>query len=241
MREFYSQWEMGDFLHARTPAGFLDGTARKLGIVLFFFFGMALFPPLLLLPRVLRDRRLRFLLAAGAFYAVGLILNAWLFPHYVAPFTCALYAILLQAMRHLRQWCPGRQPLGLALVRTLPVVCLMLAGLRLCSAPLHLAIPRWPTMWYGTAPLGLPRARVVAQLESYPGPQLAIVRYAPQHAPFDDWVYNAAGIDRSRVVWAREMETRNTTELLRYFRGRRAWLVEPDSNPPGISPYPRQP
>jgi hypothetical protein len=144
-------------------------------------------------------------------------------------------------MRHLRVWRAGNQPVGLALVRIIPVVCLMLVGLRLCSAPLHLSIPRWPTMWYGTAPLGLPRAHAVAELEGYAGPQLAIVRYAPHHAPFDDWVYNAADIDRSRVVWAREMETRNSVELLRYFRGRRVWLVEPDSHPPGISPYPGRP
>jgi hypothetical protein len=232
---------MGDFLYAKTLTGFLHGAAQKLGIVLFFFFGIALFPPLILLPRVLRDRRMRFLVAAGALYAAGLSVNAWLFPHYVAPFTCALYAILLQAMRHLRVWRPGHQPLGLALVRIIPVVCLMLVGLRLCSEPLHLSLPRWPTMWYGTAPLGLPRAHVVAELEGYSGPQLAIVRYAPHHAPFDDWVYNAANIDKSRVVWAREMETRNSLQLLRYFRDRRVWLVEPDSHPPGISPYPRQP
>jgi hypothetical protein len=239
MREFYSKWEMGDFLYARTLAGFLHATAQKLGIVLFFFFGIALYPPLLLIPRVLRDRRIRFLMVAGALYGAGLSVNAWLFPHYAAPFTCALYAILLQAMRHLRVWRPGNQPLGLALVRIIPVVCLMLVGLRLCSEPLHLSIPRWPTMWYGTAPLGLPRACVAAELEGYPGPQLAIVRYAPGHAPFDDWVYNAADIDQSKVVWARELGTRNSLELLRYFRDRKAWLVEPDSNPPGVSPYPR--
>lgn len=241
MREFYCKWELGDFLYARTPAGFLYRTAQKLGIVLCFFFGAALLPPLILLPRVLRDRRLRFLVAAGAIYGAGLSVNAWLFPHYVAPFTCALYAILLQAMRHLRLWRPGNRPLGLSLVRVIPVVCLMLVGLRLCSEPLHLSIPRWPTMWYGTAPFGLPRAHILTELEGHPGPQLAIVRYAPDHRPFDDWVYNAADIDRSKVVWARELETRNSLELLRYFRDRRAWLVEPDSNPPRISPYPRRP
>ena len=239
MREFYSKWEMGDFLYARTLTGFLHATAQKLGIVLFFFFGIALYPPLLLIPRMLRDRRMRFLLATGALYGFGLSVNAWLFPHYAAPFTCALYALLLQAMRHLRVCRPGHQPVGLALVRIIPVVCLVLAGLRLCAEPLHLSIPRWPTMWYGTAPLGLPRACVAAELEGYPGPQLAIVRYAPGHAPFDDWVYNAADIDQSKVVWARELGTRNSLELLRYFRDRKAWLVEPDSNPPGVSPYPR--
>jgi hypothetical protein len=216
----------------------LHRTAQKLGTVLLFFHGIALLPPLIMLLQVFLDRRLRFLIAAGAIFGVGLSLNAWLFPHYVAPFACALYAILLQSMRHLRVWRPGNRPLGLALVRTIPVVCLLLAGLRLWSEPLNLSIPRWPTMWYGTEPLGLPRARVLAQLEANFGPQLAIVRYAPDHAPFDDWVYNAADIDKSRVVWARETESGNSLALLQYFRNRKVWLVEPDSSPPKISPYP---
>jgi hypothetical protein len=238
MRDFYSTWEMGDFQHARTRSGLLQNTGQKLGIVLFFFFGCILFPPLILLRRVLLDRRMRFLVIAGGVFGAGLSLNVWLFPHYIAPFTCALYAILLQAMRHLRVWRPGSRPIGLALVRIVPIVCLALAGLRVIAEPLNLSIPRFPNMWYGTEPLGLPRARVLAELESHPGPQLAIVRYAPWHAPFDDWVYNGADIDRSRVVWAREFETRKSPELLRYFQNRRIWLVEPDSDPPKISPYP---
>jgi hypothetical protein len=127
--------------------------------------------------------------------------------------------------------------MGLALVRVLPLVCVLLAGLRVYSEPLKLSLPRWPTMWYGTEPFGLPRARVLAQLNGYPGRQLAIVRYAPDHAPFDDWVYNAADINKSKVVWARETESGNSRELLEYFRDRRAWLVEPDFDPPRLSPY----
>jgi hypothetical protein len=239
MRDFYTNWELKDFRYAQTPNGFLHGLVKKLAITVFFFFGMTLLPPLIMLPRVLRDRRVRFLLAACAVFAVGLSVNAWLFPHYAAPIACAIYVILLQAMRHLRLWRPGNQPVGLALVRVIPIACLILAGLRLYAVPLHLSIPRSPTMWYGTEPFGLPRARVQAELEHHCGPQLAIVRYAPDHAPFDDWVYNAADIDKSKVVWAREMENRNSLPLLNYFRDRTVWLVEPDSNPPRISPYPR--
>jgi hypothetical protein len=238
MRDFYTNWELADFRYAQTLSGFLHGLAKKLATVVFFFFGMALLPPLFMLPRVFRDRRVRFLLAAGVVFGAGLTANAWLFPHYAAPFACAVYVILLQAMRHLRLWRPGSQPVGLALVRVIPIVCLILAGLRLYAGPLHLSIPRWPTMWYGTEPVGLPRARIQTELERHSGPQLAIVRYAPDHAPFDDWVYNAANIDQSKVVWAREMDDRNSLPLLIYFRDRTAWLVEPDSNPPRISPYP---
>ena len=237
MRDFYSKWELADFLYARTSTGFLHGLAKKAGIVLFFFLGIVLIPPLIMLPRVVRDRRLRVLVLIGAVYAMGLCLNAWLFPHYVAPFTCALYAILLQAMRHMRVWRPYRQPFGMAFLRLLPIACIMLAGLRLYAQPLNIAIPRWPAMWYGTLSSGMARALVVSELEAYPGPQLAIVRYTPDHAPFDDWVYNAADIDKSKVVWAREMETRNSQDLLCYFPTRRVWLVEPDFHPPKISPY----
>src|SRR5579863_10418281 len=154
-------------------------------------------------------------------------------PRLPAPFTS-----FCCAMRHLRVWRPGSQPVGLALVRVMPIACLILAGLRLYAGPLHLSIPRSPPMWYGTEPFGLPRARIQKELERHPGPQLAIVRYPPDHAPFDDWVYNAADIDKSKVVWAREIASRNSLALLNYFRDRTAWLVEPDSNPPRISPYP---
>jgi hypothetical protein len=237
MRDFYSKWELVEFMYARTLTGFLPGTVKKAGVVLFFFLGIVLLPPLIMLPRVVRDRRLRILVLMGAVYGLGLSLNAWLFPHYVAPFTCGLYATLLQAMRHLRVWRPGGRPFGLAFVRLVPVVCVILAGLRLYAEPLRISIPRWPAMWYGTTPNGLRRARVLAELEAYPGPQLAIVRYAPDHVPFDDWVYNAADIDKSKVVWAREMETGNSLDLLHYFRNRRVWLVEPDFDPPKVSPY----
>ena len=145
--------------------------------------------------------------------------------------------LLLQCMRHLRQWKPGGRRVGLALVRYAPLVCLMLAGIRMYAQPLGLAIARWPSMWYGTEPLGLPRAQVAAQLEKMPGKQLAIVRYTPGHAPFDDWVYNAADIDASKVVWARDLRAANNQELLRYFHDRQVWLVEPDFDPPKVSPY----
>jgi hypothetical protein len=239
MHDFYTDWELHYFLSARTLPGFLDRTAQKVGTAGLFLFGIALFTPLVMLPWVLRDRRIRFLVWGGVVLSIGLSADAWLSPHYIAPFIGGFYVLLLQAMRHLRQWRPSGQPFGSALVRMLPVICLALAGLRLCAAPLNLTIDRWPAMWYGTEPVGLPRARVLAKLKSYPGRQLAIVRYSPQHESFDDWVYNRADIDKSKVVWAREPDSRRPPyDLLNYFHDRKVWLVEPDANPPRISPYP---
>ncbi len=239
LRDFYTNLELEEFQGARTPAGFLKRTIKKLGIVASFFFGGALLVPFAMLPWVLRDRRVRFLILAGCVVAAGLSVNAWLFPHYLAPFAAALYVILLQAMRHLRLWRPGGQPSGLFFVRAATAMCVVLAVIRLSTAPLKISVPRWPAafMWYGTEPIGLDRARVLTQLESYPGPQLAIVRYAPYHSSLDEWVYNAADIDNSKVVWARESDTGGAPDLLKYFHGRKVWLVEPDLSPPRVSPY----
>ena len=129
---------------------------------------------------------------------------------------------------------------GLFLVRAIPVLCVVLAMLRLYAQPLNIELPSaLMSTAYGTAPLGLQRAHVLAELGKRAGGQLAIVRYTPGHDIFGEWVYNAADIDRSKVVWAREMDSAGNLELLKYFKDRQAWLVEPDLNPPRVSPYPQ--
>src|ERR1017187_322490 len=160
MREFYTNWELADYREARTVRGLINRTCQKAGSVLFFVFGLALLPCLVTLPRVLIDRRLRYLIIAGAIFALGLALNVWLFPHYLAPFISGFYVILVQCLRRLRAW----RPCGLALVRWTFLACIALAAFRLAAVPLQIAIPRWPSMWYGTEPLGLQRAAVATQL-----------------------------------------------------------------------------
>jgi hypothetical protein len=239
MREFYTDIELATFLRQKTIPGYFEVAAYKLGVMTLFFFGTTLIPPLIMLPWSLRDRRIRLLVTIGAVLAVGLAIETWFIPHYLAPFTAGLYVILLQSMRHLRAWRPGGQPAGLMLVRMIPVVCLVLVAARLYAAPLKLDLGRFREInWYGSEPEGARRARTLAKLESYRGSQLAIVRYAPDHNFFEEWVYNSPDIDKSRVVWARDMGAVANQELLRYFHNRTVWLVQPDFDPPRISPYP---
>jgi hypothetical protein len=240
LRKFYSGWELDWFRKSRTPGGLVKNNAKKAIWGESFYLGFTLGVPLLMLARALRDKRIRFLVVTTAVFVIGLAIETWLIPHYMAPFTAILFAIMLQCMRHLRVWRPGGRPSGLFLVRALPAICVLLVGLRLYAGPLNLTLAPdtfSSESWFGTSPRGLPRARVLKQLETNPGPQLAIVRYSPSHDPVIEWVYNSADIDRSKVVWARDMDPASNRELLRYFHERKAWLVEPDFNPPRVSRY----
>jgi hypothetical protein len=238
MRDFYSGFERVYFLKGRRASGLLSNTATKLMGNTLFFFGIALLPPLAMLPRVIRDNRVRFLVLAAAVFALGLCGEVWVNAHYIAPFVAGMYALLLQAMRHLRLWRPAGAPSGSALVRLLALTCVVMSAVRLYAGPLKVDLGSWPTMgWYGPPTEGDRRAHVLSELESYPGEQLAIVRYAPNHDSFGEWVYNAASIDNSKVVWARDVDPATNAELRRYFRDRTVWLVEPDANPPKISRY----
>jgi len=64
------------------------------------------------------------------------------------------------------------------------------------------------------------------------------VRYSGNHNPMNEWVYNAADIDSSKVIWAREMDSRDNAELAAHYKNRQIWLVEPDTMPVTVSPYP---
>ena len=242
MRDFYYHDEMTAFNKGHSLTGFVLQSVRKAISTIVFFAGLALVPPLVMLRRVLLDRRIRFLVVAVFVLTAGMIIEIFLLPHYLAPFTAAFYAIGLQCMRHLRVWKPSGQPVGTALVRLMVTVCFVLAALRLYAEPLHLRLAEWPSSewngsWYGPGPFGLERARIEASLEQLPGKQLVIVRYSASHEPLDEWVYNAPDIDRSKVVWAREMDGASNLELIRYYKDRKVWLVEPDDEPPTLSPY----
>ena len=227
MRDFYVNWELPVLQKAQTPGGFLDATGTKVGLLLMFFYGPLLCIPLLTLGRTLRDRRVRFLVAAGAFYLAGVSLNAFSVAHYLAPATALFYALLIQSMRHLRLCLLGSQPIGRCWIRLLPVLCTVMLLVRGAATFAH-------------PPKDLPRTQVQRAMERLPGAQLALVRYAKGHDPMGEWVYNAADIDAAKIVWAREMNPTEDRTLVEYFKDRTVWLVEPDCNPPKVSRYSRQ-
>jgi hypothetical protein len=180
-----------------------------------------------------------FLVAVCGTTFIGAALPIYFIPHYVAPVTAAIYALVLQAMRYLRLWCWRGKRAGLGLVRAIPALCVLLFVLRAFAPQLHIPTPvEWSHTWASEHFQNLDRAKVAAQLEALPGGQLVIVRYNRYHNVNNEWVYNLSNIDTEKILWARDMGDAGNAELFRYFPQRRVWLAEPDLAPPRLSPYP---
>jgi hypothetical protein len=230
MRDFY-RWELRQFEQNRTLRGALSRTSDKLVSIWKFYFGPLLTIPFLALPWTFRDRKMRFPLIAGAVFVAGLAVQTWTMPHYVAPATGLIYIVLIQCLRHMRLWRWHGQPVGVALLRVIPMIAIAMVLLRVSAVAAHVQIePAWPRG-------NLDRAAVVRELQHSPGEHLVIVHYGPRHDVDWEWVYNAADIDHAKVVWARDMGNQQNQELLRYFAARKIWLLNGDDSPPKLSPY----
>ncbi len=232
MRRFYADWELSRYLKTRSARGLAQEEWAKLATLWWFFLGPVLPLSLLALPRVLRDGRMRLLLITAAVTLAGLAVEAWHQPHYFAPMTCVVYAIVVQGLRHLRQWRRGGTHLGQALVPIVGILCLAVFLHGICAE--YLNLPREPAMY----PWHWQRAQILENLQRAGGEHLVVVRYSSSDNPIHEWVYNRANINAAKVIWAQDMGDRNQ-ELIGYFKGRRVWLLEPSE--PGIarlSPYP---
>lgn len=227
MRNFY-QHEFQVFQQSRTFTGFMRKLGEKIWTSWKFFLAPVLTIPLLLLPWTIRDHRMRFPLLAGALFLLGIMVETWASPHYLAAATGLLYLVLMQCMRHLRLWRWRGQPFGTALVRVIPLICCAMIVLRVSAvaAGAHIE-PDWPR--------GNPeRAAILKKLGSSPEKHLVIVSYSPDHDLDMEWVYNAADINGAKVVWARDMGPRDNAELLQYFHDRQVWRLNADQHPPRL-------
>jgi hypothetical protein len=194
----------------------------------FFFCFYPLFIPALIWPYPLQtpQERIGVLLLAGGLLALIPVVGFQY--HYAAAIMPLFYLRFLQSVDRLRTWRPNSKPLGLAL-----------AVLLLALIPVQFGRDVWKLFADGeyALPMAQPYHTMVRQLEALPGRQLVLVRYAPNHDVFEEWVYNRADIDSARIVWAREMGPAEDAPLVQYFHGRSVWLLEPDQSPPRLTPY----
>jgi hypothetical protein len=225
--DFYNGWEREDYQTTWKAA--LAVTAEKvarLGVVLFWPGVLFLLPAL---PFAFRDLRMRLLVVTFFVCVAGVFAVIWSAPHYAAPITGVVYALLAQSVRHLRTMNWKARPVGVALSRALVVLLVLSTGVNVARRSCD---PLW---WTCTGDPS--RVAVMKQLLDTPGKHLIVVRYSDDHNIHDEWVYNGADIDGSKVIWARELDSEQNARLFAYFKDRHIWLVEPDTDNTEIKPY----
>lgn len=249
IRRAYAEDDLGLYRFAGSPIGLTVMSLDKIARIWIFYLGPALTLPLVAAIFILPfgfswkqiSRRVRFLLLALLVFLLGLSLEVVLFaPHYAAPITCLLLALVLLSMRRLQVWRWRGRPVGLFLTRALPIIYMVLFLLRAFSGPLHIPLNEsYAAAWNEQSPKDFGRAALEQQVQQVPGRHLVIVRYQPDHNPFVEWVYNEADIENANVVWARDMGPEQNQELFRYFKDRSVWLLEADASPARLHPEAR--
>ena len=124
--DFYNGWERADYHTTwQDVLGVMVEKLARLGVVLFWPATLFLLP---VVPFAFRDRRMRLLVVTLFLCVAGVFAVIWSAPHYAAPLSCVIYALLTQAVRHLRTMKWKAQPLGLALSRALVVLLVLETG-----------------------------------------------------------------------------------------------------------------
>ena len=150
-------------------------------------------------------------------------------PHYAALATGCFLAVVMECCRRLST----RDDTAPQILLALPAIMVLILAVRIVLEKSHLPFTQKVNYesWCCVEPGNPNKARILAMLDGIAGRHLVLVK--PKHDPDNvfQWIYNDADIDASRVVWARDMGPEENAGLLRYFRDRTVWLLDPDTNP----------
>ncbi len=218
-----------------TPLDFVESMDVRLYDNWTFFFGPLLTAPLLLLPWIFRGRRTRPLVIFLCLIAFTNCFQMVLYPYHLGPVVPIMFAIVALGIRHIYvSLSRVSRPRAAYLIVVLPLCVVLIGAMKQAADYLYIPLAYWE---HAAEPHQEPRAGIEAWLAARARKQLVIVRYAAWHPPNQEWVYNHADIDGSKVVWAREMDPASDAKLLKYFSDREAWLVEADVWPQSLQRY----
>jgi hypothetical protein len=226
--EFYNVWEREEY--TRSWKGFREISWTKTTRLASAFFWCGLLLALPGLPFALRDQKLRSLWVTLTCVAIAVYMVVWSNAHYAAPATCLIFALIVQSLRHVRTMHSKRFAWGKALARA--AVLLLVVNTAMAAA--HGECD--PLYW--TCNGDESRTLVLKKLEAEPGKHLVIVRYNEDDlSVHDEWVFNGADIDHSKIVWARELDKAQNEKLFTYFKDRKIWLATTQDGHLVFGPY----
>jgi hypothetical protein len=219
LERFFRETEAEQLKNIDTLNGKLSHLLQVLVVGMNFFARPILLIPMLFYSwKVLRSKRMRPALIIGAPLLAAIELAIWIWPHYDAPALGLIYLLIAQTLRFLWTLRLGGARVGRFLGVALVATALVL--------PFYPLIRNWqPTSW-GLFLEASQRSEIKRQLENVPGNHLVLIRYPAYFNIHDEWVYNAADIDHSRIVWARSLDKASDRRLLNYYSNRHVWTVD---------------
>jgi hypothetical protein len=222
--EHYYDFELTEHKWVDSPVHQLEFLTFRMKDCWRFFLGPALSIPLIMIARVWRRRRLLVIAAGTCFFAV--VTEAFSSPHYLAPAAAVIIALIVECCRHLRAS-------RVYIVKLLPVMMALVLTLRIAAQGLGLpyTVKHNFQSWCCRVEPDRNRDRIAATLSAIPGNHVVFVRAKTDPDNWLQWIYNDADIDRSRIVWARDLGEQRNAELKKYYASRQAWMVDPNVNP----------
>jgi hypothetical protein len=226
---------------AETIAGFLQRLEFRIRFYRFFFL-----PPLYLAAAAflasLRTYRFVWVAVTLAIFALGTNLFPAFQFHYIAAVTCLFILVALTGLQQIERITIRGRRVGQEVAGLIVLLCcaqfLFWYGLHAADERGFSLATRHFESWNAINHQNPARRIMVArELDQIPGKLLLFVRYQPRHVFQEEWVYNRADIDSSRIVWARDLGPAENEKLLRYYPERTALLLEPDFPEPRLRPY----
>ncbi|QEG34539.1 hypothetical protein [Bythopirellula goksoeyrii] len=224
MDKFHREWEMPFYRDQQSLSQILQAKWIMLQVL-----GKILLPIVAAIPLLgilwWRGRNLRGPLIVLCLFWLLTQVTIWNLPHYLAPGLALILLVVVYGLRNLNvsthQWQWPISPVALLLVGQM----LLFVG------------EAWK---YATMPLDdwqYVRQNRQIELSEMAGKQLVFVDYETGHDPLQEWVYNQADIDASKVVWARSMSEEEDLELREFFSDRKAWRLSADADSPNLRPW----
>ena len=242
MLNFYTGDPLGAFYFAAQHP--LQNILIRIFVFWLFYLGPLLTVPVLMLllalPRGAKlsdfSEPLRFLLLVAGASCFGMLLPVIFQAHYAAPITALVYVFILCSMRYVRPFFFGARAVGLGITRAMVASCVLLVFVRVSVPSFGIALTHEGfKTWAGESYKFPERPAIIASLDKMSGLHLVFVRNGPVQN--SDWVYNAADIDASKIVWARDLGPAKNQELIDYYKGRTVWILDPRDPHPMLMPY----
>jgi hypothetical protein len=234
---YHTGWSLDSYTARAGILGWLQGIAIASLLLLKYWGVMLGLLPILTCLFWLRFELARWLCVALMFQIIASSSVCWIFTHYLAPVMPWLVVLSIVGLRQAGVWLNSldvirqfqlslgnkQPPLGNASVLRLWGVaggCALLAQFIVLVFLATKLNDKPGREW------AIERALIEERLQAESGEHLVMVHYAPGHNVHEEWVYNWADLERSKVLWARgERADWNGALFAKYKEHRKIWSL----------------